>query len=164
MQFGHNDASVVNNPTRARGSLPGTGGETEAIVNLMTGEPEVVHTYGWYMHQMIAAAKAKGVRVVVCSPVPRNAWTGGKAVRSRDYQRWAADVAAKSGAAFVDLAERIGQRYDELGPERVKRFFPVDDTHTNREGAELSAAEAAAALAALRPHWRDRVGAGDAPF
>src|SRR6185295_560445 len=49
MQFGHNDASAVNDPTRARGTLPGTAGETAAIDNQMTGEREDVHTYGWYL-------------------------------------------------------------------------------------------------------------------
>src|SRR6185436_8225370 len=129
MQFGHNDASPINDPTRARGSMPGLGGETTAIDNQMTGEPEVVHTYGWYMKTMIAAARAKGVTVVVCSPVPRNSWKDGRVVRVSEYQTWARDVAKANGAAFVDLTERVSGRYEQLGADAVKSFFPTDSTH-----------------------------------
>src|SRR5713101_5739681 len=46
MQFGHNDGGPINDTSRARGSLRGTGEETEEIDNLLTHEHEVVHTYG----------------------------------------------------------------------------------------------------------------------
>jgi hypothetical protein len=82
MQFGHNDASAVNDPTRARGTLRGADDEATTIDNQMTGDREEVHTYGWYLRRMIAEAKQKGASVVVCSPVPRNVWTGENVVRS----------------------------------------------------------------------------------
>lgn len=46
MQFGHNDGGALNDTSRARGSLKGTGDATEEIDNLMTKKHEVVHTYG----------------------------------------------------------------------------------------------------------------------
>src|ERR1044071_495076 len=52
IQFGHNDAGAINDASRARGSLDGTGEETEEIHNLLTKEDEVVHTYGWYLRKM----------------------------------------------------------------------------------------------------------------
>ena len=148
MQFGHNDASAVNDPTRARGSLRGTGDETAAIDNLMTGSPEVVRTYGWYLTRMIADARAAGATVIVCSPVPRRTWVDGRILRTADYRAWSQAVAQAAGAAFLDLNDLVAQRYEALGPQAVSLFFPTDNTHTNRAGAELIAEVVAAALRA----------------
>ena len=46
MQFGHNDGGPLNDSSRARGTIKGTGEETEEIDNLLTKKHEVVHTYG----------------------------------------------------------------------------------------------------------------------
>jgi lysophospholipase L1-like esterase len=149
MQFGHNDASAVNDPTRARGTLPGIGGDTTIIANQMTGEREEVHTYGWYLRRMIEDARKKSVSVIVCSPVPRNAWNGAAVARSETYRPWAEQVAKAAGAGFVDLNDLVGTRYETLGRSAVAPFFPGDDTHTSRAGAELTAAVFAAALKTL---------------
>lgn len=47
MQFGHNDGSAINDASRARGTIKGVGDETQEIDNLLTKQPEVVHTFGW---------------------------------------------------------------------------------------------------------------------
>lgn len=154
MQFGHNDASPVNDPRRARGTLPGTGEETEAIDNLLTGQPEVVHTYGWYLRQFIREARAAGATPVVASPVPRRQWREGRIVRAADtYGGWARTVAAEEGAPWVDLNEVIARRYDELGAEAVRALFADEHTHTTRVGAELAAGIVADALRALPGLW-----------
>jgi lysophospholipase L1-like esterase len=157
VQFGHNDVSAINDPTRARGTLPGTGDEVTAIDNQMTGEHEDVHTYGWYLHRIVSDARAKGVTVVVCSPVPRNVWDGARVMHNDDYRKWAQEVAAASGATFVDLNSLVATRYESLGRSAVAAFFPGDDTHTSRAGAELTASVAAEALAALPAHPLTRV-------
>jgi lysophospholipase L1-like esterase len=149
MQFGHNDAGALNDPTRARGTLRGTGDDVTTIDNLMTGEPEVVHTYGWYLRRFIEDARAKGSTVIVCSPVPRNTWKDGHVVRTEDYRQWAAEVARTNAAAFIDLNEIVAARYDALGAGAVAPFFPSDNTHTSRAGAELTAASVVAGLKAL---------------
>jgi lysophospholipase L1-like esterase len=149
VQFGHNDASPINDPTRARGTLQGPGDYTETIDNQMTGEREEVHSYGWYLRRIVADARNKGASVVVCSPVPRNAWTGAAVVRSETYRRWAEQSAQASGAAFVDLNDLVAVRYEALGRDAVAAFFPADDTHTSRAGAELTALTLATALQAL---------------
>jgi len=59
IQFGHNDGGAINDVSRARGSLPGTGEETEEIDNLLTKKHEVVHTYGWYHANCHLADRAK---------------------------------------------------------------------------------------------------------
>jgi lysophospholipase L1-like esterase len=146
VQFGHNDVSPINDPTRARGTLPGAGDEQTTIDNQMTGAREDVHTYGWYLRRFVADARAKGATVVICSPVPRNVWNGAAVVRNDDYRTWAEQVAKASGASFLDLNSLVAARYDTLGPTAVAAFFPGDDTHTSRAGAAVTAAIAAAAL------------------
>jgi lysophospholipase L1-like esterase len=93
MQFGHNDGGAINDTSRARGSIRGTGDETNEIDNLLTKKHEVVHTYGWYMRKYIVDTKTKGAAPIVLSLVPRNIWKGGKIVRARDdYGKWAAEA------------------------------------------------------------------------
>jgi lysophospholipase L1-like esterase len=140
MQFGHNDSGSLDDPARARGTIPGTGDETKEIDNPITKRHEVVHTYGWYLKKFIADARAKGATSIVCSLIPRKIWKDGKIARSSDsYQAWAATVAKSENAAFVDLNEIIARRYDELGPEKVEPLFGDPHTHTSRAGAELNA-------------------------
>jgi lysophospholipase L1-like esterase len=150
MQFGHNDNGPLNDDSRARGTIKGTGAESEEIDNRLTKQHEVVHTYGWYLRQFIREAKAKGVTPVVCSPVPRKTWHDGKIVRSADsYAGWAKTVAAEEGVAFIDLNEHIAARYDALGQAAVDPLFADEHTHTSKAGAELNAGIVAEGLAAL---------------
>ena len=150
IQFGHNDPGPLDDTARARGSLRGTGDETKEIDNPITHKREVVHTFGWYLKQYIAGARAKGATPIVCSLVPRKIWKEGKIVRSSDsYAGWARQVAAATGAAFLDLNEIIAAKYDELGAEKVEPLFGDEHTHTSRQGAELNAECVVAALKAL---------------
>lgn len=152
MQFGHNDASAVNDASRARGTLKGAGEETEEIDNLLTKKHEVVHTFGWYMRKYIAETKAKGATPIVLSPVPRNNWIDGKVVRNAGtYGGWAAEVAKSQQAFFVDLNEIIARQYEALGQERVsKELFFNDQTHTSPAGARLNAESVVAGLRGLQ--------------
>lgn len=143
MQFGHNDAGPVNDTIRARGSIKGIGNETEEIDNLITKKHEIVHSYGWYMQKYISDAKAKGALPIVLSLVPRNAWKNGKVERATgNYATWAADVAKKQGAYYIDLNERVAKKYDALGDSVMLQttYFVSDHTHTNAAGARLNAA------------------------
>lgn len=151
MQFGHNDAGPLNDTSRARGTIKGTGEETEAIDNLLTKQPEVVHSYGWYLRQYIREARAAGATPVVCSPVPRKTWKDGRIARSTDdgYAAWARRVAAEEVVPFIDLNDLVATRYEQLGETAVNGLFADAHTHTSRAGAELNAAIVAAALRAL---------------
>ena len=153
MQFGHNDAGPLNDTSRARGTIRGTGEESEEIDNLLTKQHEVVHSYGWYLRKFIADARAKGATPIVCSLVPRKIWKDGRIARNADsYAGWAAEVARKEKAPFVDLNEIIARRYEELGAEKVEPLFADEHTHTSRAGAELNAAAVVAGLKALKGH------------
>jgi rhamnogalacturonan acetylesterase len=142
MQFGHNDASPVNDTLRARGTIRGLGEELEEIDNLITRKHETVHTYGWYMRKYVNEVKAKGAIPIICSPIPRNSWANGRIVRPTDsYPQWAQAVAESNGAFFINLYERVARTYDLTPPTEVKQlyFTLADDTHTSRQGAELNA-------------------------
>ena len=147
MQFGHNDGSPINDSSRARGTIKGIGDESQEINNMLTKQIEVVHSYGWYLRKFIGEAKAKGAIPIVCSPIPRNDWKEGKVNRANEsYGKWAMEVAKSEDVYFVDLNSMIADKYEELGAEKVKTFFPGDHTHTGIEGAQLNAEIVAKAL------------------
>ena len=148
MQFGHNDASKINDDSRARGTIKGTGEETEEIDNLLTGKHEVVHSYGWYMRKYIRDTKAKDATPIVCSLVARNVWENGKVVRASDgYALWAATVAKEEGAFFIDLNDLVAAAYEKIGEKEVSRgLFLEDHTHTTEAGARLNATLVATGL------------------
>lgn len=158
IQFGHNDAGALNEeppgsnrPLRARGSIPGIGEETQEIDNVVTKQHEIVHTFGWYLRKMIADTKAKGATPIVLSLTVRNIWHDGKVERgSGDYRTWDRQVAEAAGVAFVDVTRIIADKYQELGEEAVKAWFPKDHTHTNAAGADFNAACVVAGLKGLR--------------
>jgi lysophospholipase L1-like esterase len=142
MQFGHNDGSPINDNQRARGTIKGTGEDTQEIDNVLTGKHEVVHSYGWYLRKFTSDIKAKGATAIVCSPIPRDNWRDGKVARAaNDYAQWASESARASGAFFVDLNAIIADHYDKLGQKHVSATFfgPQDHTHTVAAGAQLNA-------------------------
>lgn len=138
MQFGHNDSGPLDDKARARGTLPGNGPETRAIFNPITRQHEVVHTYGWYLRQMIDEARSKGATPIVCSLIPRKIWVDGR-IRREDYVEWAAEAAREEYAPFVNLNEIIAEQYDRMGPAAVNGLFGDPHTHTNLQGAQLNA-------------------------
>ncbi len=150
IQFGHNDAGLLNDKYRARGSLRGLGDETKEIDNLQTGRHETVHTYGWYMRKMIAEAQAQGATPIVLSLTVRNEWPGGRVERgSGQYSQWAQEMAEATGVTFIPLTDIIADQYELLGLIRVKELFPKDHTHTSAAGANLNAALVVSGLRAL---------------
>lgn len=151
IQFGHNDAGAINDATRARGSLPGLGEETQEIDNLLTKQREVVHSYGWYMRKMIADTKAKGATPIVLSLTVRNIWKDGHVERGPGkFSPWAAEVAKSQHVTFIDVTTLIADRYEELGEEKIKELFATDHTHTSPAGAELNASLVVAGLKMLK--------------
>jgi len=141
MQFGHNDGSKPDTSKAGyRGSLRGIGEDT-VLLTWPDGTKETVHTYGWYLRKFIRETKAKGATPIVASLIPRNIFKDGKVERGdKDYAKWAAEVAKEEGAYFVNLNAISADKYDVLGPDEVKKFFPGDHTHTNAMGAKLNAA------------------------
>jgi lysophospholipase L1-like esterase len=153
MQFGHNDGSPLDDTARARGTIKGIGEESKEIYNPIRKVQEVVHTYGWYMRKFINEAKAKGATAIVCSPIPRNDWKEGKVTRSTadGYAKWAEEVAKSEGVAYINLNDLVATKYEAMGADAVKPFFPGDHTHTNIDGAKLNAQIVAEQIKIIKP-------------
>ena len=152
IQFGHNDAGLINDSARARGSLRSLGEEKQEIDNLQTKKHEVVHTFGWYMRKMIADAKAKGATPIVLSPTVRNEWKDGKVERGPgQYRQWSAELAKAARVQFINVTDLVADKYDVMGAEKVKTMYPRDHTHFNSVGADLHARAVVAGLKGLRP-------------
>jgi lysophospholipase L1-like esterase len=153
MQFGHNDASPLDDAARARGTLPGIGDETQDIwnpINPITKKRETVHAFGWYMRKYVKDTLAKGATPIICSPIPRNNWKDDKVVRNDGaYGGWAKQIASEFHIGFVNLNEIIAQRYDAMGQTQVNPLFPSDHTHTSRAGAEINAEAVVSGLKVL---------------
>jgi len=156
MQFGHNDSTALNDVSRARGTIRGTGEESQEIDNLLTGKRETVHSYGWYLRMYIAEIRARGATPIVASPIPRKAWgSDGHVLRARsDYGGWAAEVARQQNVGFIDLNENVARQYEAMGRDEVMKLFPLvspdERVHTNMAGAELNARAVVAGIKSLR--------------
>ncbi len=142
IQFGHNDGGPLNDASRARGSIRGTGNEVEEIDNLLTKKREIVRTYGAYLRQYINDARARGATPYLCTQVPRKMWErdGTRIIRPDDgHVVWARRVAAEEDATLLDLYEAVASAYDSLGPDGVEPFFADARTHTTVNGADFTA-------------------------
>jgi lysophospholipase L1-like esterase len=148
IQFGHNDGGVPEDKSRSRASLPGIGEESKEILNPITGKHEVVHTYGWYMRQIIEEAKKKGTTPIICSPVPRNAWIDQK-IKPDEYGAWSAEVAKLGQVPFVDLHRIIATQYEHMGKQKVTSLFGDAVVHATLDGAKLNAESLITGLKAL---------------
>jgi lysophospholipase L1-like esterase len=138
IQFGHNDAGAPDKD-RARGSLPGLGGESKEFT-MPDGHTEVVHTFGWYMRKFISDTQAKGAHPIVLSLTVRNIWKDGKVERgSGMFSQWSAEIAKAAGVPFIDITNAVADQYEKLGEAQVKELFSTDHTHTSPAGAELNA-------------------------
>jgi lysophospholipase L1-like esterase len=146
IQFGHNDAGNIDK-AKYRGSLKGIGEETQAVIRDSLSGNEIVHTYGWYLKKMIRDTKEKGAIPIILSLTPRNEWPNGKAERRTDsYVQWAKEAANEAEAFYIDVNDIVATKYETLGKNNVKPFFPQDHTHTNLEGATFVALTVAETL------------------
>ena len=151
MQFGHNEGSKPDTSKAGyRGVLRGTGNDS---VSLNWGDTltEVVHSYGWYLRKFVREAKAKGATPIICSMIPRNQWADGKVKRAdKDFGKWAEEIAKEEGVFFINLNAITADKYDAMGPDQVKTFFPGDHTHTNVEGAKINAASVSEGIRSVK--------------
>ncbi len=148
IQFGHNDNGPVDS-FRFRGTMASLGEETQEAHNAQ-GQPETVHTFGYYMRKMINDVKARNANPIVVSMTVRGEWTDGKIERGfGDYARLAGELATAQGVRYIDLNNIVADRYQEMGPAAVKALFPADTTHTNRAGADINAQAVISGIKAL---------------
>ncbi|TDO03417.1 rhamnogalacturonan acetylesterase [Sunxiuqinia elliptica] len=142
IQFGHNETDPINDNFHARGTFDGISEKKEKINNLLTGEHEEVHTYGWYLRQYIIDAKSKGAIPVVLSPMPQNRWSNGKLLRDNtNYREWAREVAIFEEAEFIDLNEKMVLAMEALGEDSLggNFFLKHEARHTSEKAGALAA-------------------------
>lgn len=139
MQFGHNDGGELADTLRARGTIKGIGEESKDIYNPIRKVNETVYTFGYYMRKYVNETKSKDAIPIIVSPVPRNKFNDKGKIEKDQYGAWAKEVAQQTGAYFIDLNTMVIEKYEKIGAEKVKAFFPKDHTHTNKEGAILNA-------------------------
>jgi lysophospholipase L1-like esterase len=152
IQFGINDSGAVNDASRARGSIPGVGEETQEIDNMVTKKHEAVHSYGWYLRKMIADTKAKGAKPILLGLTIRNIWKDGKVERAYGrYNQWAAEVAKTAGVPFLDVTDMVADKFEAMGEEKVKAIYIQDHTHFSLVGADIHAAAVVSELKGLNP-------------
>jgi lysophospholipase L1-like esterase len=157
LQFGHNDNGPVDS-FRFRGTMASLGDETQDARNAQ-GQPETVHTFGWYMRKMINDVKAKNANPFVLSMTPRGEWVppapapDAKIERGfGDYARLAGELAKADGIRYFDLTNFVADQYQDLGPVAVKPLFSSDTTHTSAAGATINARAVIAGIRALHEY------------
>lgn len=152
MQFGHNDESPVADTLRMRGSLKGTGDTSVVVTNYFSKQKETVKSYGFYLKKLVSDIQSRKAIAIICSPVPKNKWSGKHIIRNNtDYGKWAKEVAEQTGACFIDLNQLMADRYDRLGQAEVTTaYFNADGVHTTQAGAQLSASLLASAIKKLK--------------
>jgi lysophospholipase L1-like esterase len=169
--FGINDGGPPKDE-KSRGSIPSLGDETLELPHA-DGHKETVHSYGWYMTQMIQGAQAKGAHVTLLTVTTRNMWTNPKA-KFRDaqpigalpadydpaqdqiergtsnglYTRLTKELGAKLHVPVFDLTNFCADRYTKMGRTAVDALYS-DHNHTYAAGAELVAESVVAGLKAF---------------
>lgn len=140
VQFGHNDGGPLGEGGKFRGSIKGTGEETEQVQR-PDGVVETVHSYGWYLRHFARTAKSKGATVVLCSPIPHKKFDSkGKFVPDWGALKpWVKSTADTEKVLYMDLCGIICSGYAKMPAVQVESFFADKGTHTNREGALYNA-------------------------
>ncbi|MES2037338.1 MAG: rhamnogalacturonan acetylesterase [Pseudomonadota bacterium] len=144
VQFGHNDVGPVDARGKFRGSLRSTGEDTE-IINKPDGSIEIVHSYGWYLKKYIQDARAKGISIIIATPVPHKDWVNDFA----EHRKLASTVANETQVALIDVTAITGKTYEVLGKEKVDTLFSDQRTHTNITGARINAESVIAGIKGL---------------
>jgi Lysophospholipase L1 and related esterases len=142
IQFGHNDAGSYN-MGRARASIPGNTDKDTTVVMELTGKPETVHTFGWYMRKYAQDVKAKGATPILLSHIPRNMYTTKDSLavirNDKGYGAWTKEAAAMEKVPYVDANKLIADKLDKLGKDSIPKLYYGDHTHTALGGAILNA-------------------------
>jgi len=138
IQFGHNDGGGPNH-AKERGCANGSGNET-VTVKLSNGETEVVHTFPWYLRQMVNQVKEKKAHPVLLTHTPRKIFNNGKIETPGRFQEFALSVAKELSIPCIDLFNYIGRQYESIGENTLnsKGWFPADYLHTSPEGADFN--------------------------
>lgn len=151
MQFGANDNGA---PASGGAPIRGVGDETLEVTG-RSGEPETVHTFGWYMEQYVKETREKGATPIICSLTPRNMWTAdGKFNRSEGtHVAWATAAAKATNTPYINLYELIARKSEAIGKDKATaNYGPAtgEYLHTVWSGAVSNAECVISGLEALK--------------
>ena len=151
VEFGHNDASPVNDTLRARGVLPGIGADSVIIDNLITKQKgEVVYSFGGYLRKFVRETRAKGATPIINSLTPRKFFESGRIRRTRgSFADWAEETARAEKVPFVNVTELASQKMDTMPVSQVDSLYGDANLHSSARGAELIARTVVEGLRAL---------------
>jgi lysophospholipase L1-like esterase len=148
IEFGHNS-----------GPLPGIGDETQEQPGRNGGAPTTLHTHGWYVRKFINDVRDKKGIPIVSTLTLRKRWLpDGKIERLKEQQPgqgamsdWSRQVAANEKALLVDHSNIIGDIYDRIGADAVKKLFATEAEylHPNTTGAIINCEAFIAGLKAM---------------
>jgi rhamnogalacturonan acetylesterase len=137
IEMGHNDAG---DPTKGdkytdRGTLRGTDSKS---VSVQTSKgKEEVHTFGYYLKNMVKDVQAKQAIPILSGMVPTNSWEGNQMRPAEKFvfAEYSKEVAKTTHVEYLDHTKYSVKRFTALGSTKTKTMFPNDSTHTNAEGA-----------------------------
>jgi rhamnogalacturonan acetylesterase len=137
--MGHNDngtPGIGSDVGKDRAVLPGIGEESVVVQNTTGGSGnETVYTFGHYLRGMVRDVRARSAVPVISGMVPTMAWTNGTLSTEWPFTRWARETAEQMGAGWIDHTRYSVERFQVLGETEARSMFPLDNTHTDAEGA-----------------------------
>jgi len=139
IEFGHNDKTSPINE-KEKGCIVGSGNETLSVT-LSSGKTEVVHTYPWYIRQMIKQVLAKEAHPILLTNTPIKIFKEGKIIPLGKYSSYLNKIANSFNIPLIDMYNYIARRYEIMGEDYLDKngFFPYDFLHTSPIGANLNA-------------------------
>lgn len=148
IQFGHNDIGGIDKD-KERGVIASADDTCHVYKSALTGQYELVYSFGWYLKKFIQDVREKGATPILVSLTPRNKWTNGKIERRNDtYGKWYRQVAAETGVDFLDLHNITADYLDKKcgSKEKASEYFNHDHTHSSLKGAQMNAKNIAKGL------------------
>ncbi|KAI0025886.1 rhamnogalacturonan acetylesterase [Xylariomycetidae sp. FL0641] len=138
IEMGHNDDGDPTTDEDDRATLPGVGDDTVTLVT-STGQQEAVHTFGWYLREMVSDVQEKGAVPIISGMVNRNYWDGNTLQSDWPFADYAQQVADEAGVEYIDHTRYSVAGWQAMGPTQAKTYYPEDNTHTSWEGARINA-------------------------
>ena len=157
IQFGHNDIGGIDTD-KERGVIAGAEDTCHVYKSTLTGQYELVYSFGWYLKKFIQDVREKGATPILVSLTSRNEWTNGKIERRNDsYGKWYRQVANDTGVEFLDLHNITADYLDKKcgSKEKASAYYNHDHTHTSLKGAQLNAKSVAKGLKQIHSKLAD---------
>ena len=157
IQFGQNEAAssgTAQSPSDlpVESSLPGTADTFREMTSPGSDQHGTIHTFGWYLREMVVDTIARGATPILCSPAPHRDWQAGHIRQSAaTYAGWTRAIAVQQRIQFVDLNRILADRYDALGEAATAPLFNASGTNTDADGAQAAARVIIGAMKGLQP-------------